>query len=124
MDKLTPEQKHARDMERTGRKPWIGVDLDATLAVYTKWGNPIGEPILPMLAKIYKLRADGMEVRIFTARAEDPDQIPIIKEWLTKVNLQDMKITNVKDLAMISLYDDRAIQMVPNTGERADGKKL
>lgn len=121
---MTPEERHARDMEKSGRQPWIGCDLDASLAIYTKWGDPIGEPILPMLLKIYKIRASGMTVKIFTARAEDPDQIPIIKAWLAKYNLQDLEITNVKDLAMISLYDDRCIQLIPNTGERADGKRL
>ncbi len=122
MDKL--KQQHEKDMAKSGREPWIGVDLDATLAFYTKWGDPIGEPILPMLTKIYKLRAGGKTIKIFTARAEDPKQIPIIKEWLEKLNLQDLEITNVKDLAMIELYDDRAVQMVPNKGERADGKAL
>lgn len=122
MDKL--KEKHEQDMAASGRTPWIGVDLDATLAVYTKWGDPIGEPILPMLAKIYKLRAAGKVVKIFTARAEDPGQHAVIRKWLEPLNLQDLEITNVKDLAMIELYDDRAVQMIPNTGTRADGRPL
>ena len=34
-----------------------------------------------------------------------------------------MPITNKKDHLMKELWDDRAIQVVQNTGERADGKK-
>lgn len=121
---MTPEEQHTHDLERKDRRPWVGVDLDSTLAVYHKWGEPIGKPILPMVLKIYKLQAEGMQVKIFTARAEEPSQIPIIKEWLKELGLEKLEITNVKDLAMISLYDDRAIQMIPNIGERADGRAL
>ena len=34
--------------------PWIGVDLDGTLAHYTGWRGEdhIGKPILPMLLRI------------------------------------------------------------------------
>jgi hypothetical protein len=49
---------------------WIGVDLDGTAAKYDGWKGPteIGEPILPMIARIRAWRARGIEVRIFTAR--------------------------------------------------------
>jgi hypothetical protein len=30
-------------------------------------------------------------------------------------------VTREKDFAMIELWDDRAVQVVTNTGERADG---
>lgn len=69
---MTAKEQHEKDMAASGREPWIGVDLDATLAFYTKWGDTIGKPILPMLTRIYRWRAAGKTVKIFTARAEDP----------------------------------------------------
>lgn len=114
--------KHEKELKAHGRVPWIGVDLDATLAEYHSWGEPIGKPILPMLARVYKWRADGKTVKLFTARAADQTLIPEIKAWLEPLGLQDMEITNVKDLSMIELWDDRAVQVIPNTGERVDGK--
>ncbi len=34
---------------------------------------------------------------------------------------RDLEITNSKDLAMLELWDDRCVQLIPNTGRRADG---
>ena len=56
-------------------------------------------------------------VKIVTARAQDPDQaIPPIREWLKKHGLPELEITNAKDMDMIELWDDRCVQVVPNTG--------
>lgn len=51
-------------------KGWIGVDLDGTLAHYETWKTPtdIGPPVQAMLTRVRMWRADGREVRIFTAR--------------------------------------------------------
>ena len=35
----------------------------------------------------------------------------------SKNNFPDLEITNVKDYDMIRLYDDRAVQVIANTGE-------
>ena len=101
---------------------WIGVDLDGTLAHYTGWLGPehIGEPIIPMLARVNNWLALGKEVRIFTARASDPSQIPAVKKWLANLGL-DLQVTNVKDFAMIELWDDRCVQVELNTGKRICG---
>ena len=97
---------------------WIGVDLDGTLAIYDGWRGPghIGDPIEPMMERVRDWIAAGQEVRIFTARAGFPEQIPPIIFWLEKYGLDDLKITNVKDFEMVELWDDRAIQVITNTG--------
>jgi hypothetical protein len=40
-----------------------------------------------------------------------------IKEWLTGCGLPDLEVTNVKDLNMIELWDDRCVQVTTNLGE-------
>ena len=119
---------------------WIGVDLDGTLAMYDGWKGPalIGEPVPEMLFRVKKWLADGHTVKIFTARVSFPD-VPIIgksKEaaealgrkieadiareairlWCKEHIGVELEITNVKDYGMIELWDDRAVQVEPNTG--------
>jgi hypothetical protein len=33
------------------------------------------------------------------------------------------EITCKKDYQMVALYDDRCVQIIPNTGERVDGEE-
>lgn len=101
---------------------WIGVDLDGTLA-RSSLGirSHIGEPIMPMLYRIKDWLRDGKEVRLFTARASDPAQLPKVREWLKRHGLEQMAITNVKDLDMEALYDDKAIRVERNTGRLCSG---
>lgn len=97
---------------------WHGVDLDGTLAEYhgfTGVGG-IGKVIEPMLARVKAWLADGEVVKIMTARAGDPNEIPEIEAWLEEQGIGDLEITNQKDYAMIDLWDDRVVQVVPNTG--------
>lgn len=103
---------------------WIGVDLDGTLAYYDKWRGIeyIGDPIPSMLFRIKKWLADGIKVKIFTARACTPEAIPYIQKWLVQAGLPVLEITNIKDYLMIELWDDRAIQIIQNEGRRVDGK--
>lgn len=100
---------------------WIGVDLDATLAVYDGWKGPnhIGEPILPMVKNVKAWIEQGNTVKIFTARVSDgkPETIHAIKEWCKKHIGYDLEVTNVKDYGLIALFDDRAFHVIPNTGE-------
>lgn len=104
---------------------WIGVDLDGTLAHYHKWVSitDIGAPIFVMVNRIKNWLATGQEVKIFTARVsqEDEDDNVIVRQaikiWLVdQAGLPPLEITNVKDFKMIQLWDDRAIQVIPNTG--------
>lgn len=111
---------------------WIGVDLDGTLAKYESWVDEmhIGEPIPLMVERIRQWLAEGHEVRIFTARVgpkgkatHTPEQIKQrIREW-TKLHIGTaLESTCQKDYAMVALWDDRAVQVIPNTGQRADGQ--
>lgn len=115
---------------------WIGVDLDGTLAQYSGWqgAEHIGEPVLLMAARVRQWLAEGKEVRIFTARVSNPTGIAnraldvvrvrnAIELWCRKHVGQRLDVTCEKDFAMVELWDDRAVQVVPNTGERVDEYK-
>lgn len=108
---------------------WIGVDLDGTLAVYDgyKGLDVIGAPIPSMVERVKKWLAAGREVRILTARVSQsiwrPRQEDIfrteqaIKDWCLEHIGQALRVTCIKDFEMDELWDDRAIQVVPNTGQ-------
>lgn len=97
---------------------WVGVDLDGTLAHYDGWKGPdhIGAPVPAMLDRVRGWLANGQEVRVFTARASDPAQVPHVRAWLDALGLPEVAVTNVKDFRMVELWDDRAVQVEPNTG--------
>ncbi len=107
---------------------WIGVDLDGTLAMYDHWRGPdhIGEPIPAMVERVKRWLAEGVEVRIFTARVSDdgtPERMAdamvarnAVKAWCAKHLGRVVPVTNIKDYAMLELWDDRAVQVVMNTG--------
>lgn len=117
---------------------WIGVDLDGTLAKYDGWISEyhIGEPVPLMADRVKDWLSRGIDVRIFTARADSghveihPDGvrqrnvdhvIGVIQDWTEKHFGVRLPVTNKKDFGMIQLWDDRAVQVIPNTGIRADG---
>lgn len=101
---------------------WIGVDLDGTLAEYKSNKNQsIGNAIQPMLQRVKEWIDDGKEVRIFTARASDSEQIKKVEQWLSENGLSDLAVTNVKDFDMIELWDDKAIRVKRNTGYPCSG---
>jgi hypothetical protein len=97
---------------------WIGVDLDRTLAFYDEFRGEehIGEPIAPMVERVKSWIADGRDVRVLTARANSPISVAAIQEWCREHIGQPLPVTSEKDYYMICLYDDRAIQVEPNTG--------
>jgi hypothetical protein len=115
---------------RYGGSPWIGVDLDGTLA--RDLGNKrenrifdeIGSPIEPMVKRLRKWIAEGKSVKIFTARASSPKQVVLVKKWLASCGLPDLEVTNVKDLQMIELWDDRCVQVMTNLGEPINKKAV
>lgn len=121
---------------------WIGVDLDGTLAEYGGWQGPdhIGRPIPLMVERVKQWLLEGRDVRIFTARV-DGGEVALtmgdvngehfkdiqrvrngIELWCKEHIGQVLPITNRKDYGMTELWDDRAVQVIPNTGKRADGK--
>ena len=99
-------------------RAWTGVDLDGTLAYHDRSSayDKIGEAIPVMLNLVKKMINNGIRVKIFTARATDPEQLSIIRKWLKANGLPELEITNVKDYNMLRLYDDRCIQVEHNTG--------
>lgn len=109
-------------------KPWIGVDLDGTLAFYDHWRGfeHIGEPIEAMVARVKRWLVDGVQVRIVTARVhrenfdngvEWEKALNVIRDWCKKVLGQYLIVTCSKDMSMIALWDDRAVRVSPNRGE-------
>ncbi len=114
---------------------WIGVDFDGTLATYGTWLGPehMGEPIGPMVERVKRWLAEGREVRIFTARvgacgrtngdgnSDDEafanQQRAQIERWCLQHIGQVLPVTATKDFGMLELWDDRAVQVRPNTGE-------
>ena len=113
---VTDENKFGEEAESA---QWIGVDLDGTLAEAEPWQgfDYIGKPV-PMMMKRLKIWLDlGYRVKIVTARAQNPElAIPPIQTWLKKHGLPELEITNAKDMDMIELWDDRCVQVIPNTG--------
>jgi hypothetical protein len=108
---------------------WIGVDLDGTLAYYDGWKGEthIGDPIPLMVARVKNWLVENKDVRVFTARAHVEDfnnseGRKAIENWCLENIGCILPITNVKDFAMVQLWDDRAIQIKENTGVRVDGK--
>ena len=110
----------------TSRKGWIGVDLDATLAEYDTWRGieHIGNPVPAMLNRVKLWLSEGKDVRIFTARVdairgfeEVARATRYIEMWCLLHLDQILPVTNVKDFAMIELWDDRAVRVQKNTGK-------
>jgi hypothetical protein len=108
---------------------WIGVDLDGTLAQYDGWNGieHVGEPIPAMLTRVKKWVSDGVTVKIFTARVScAADELEMvegpIRAWLLEHIGVELPITCRKDYEMIKLWDDRGVQVEPNTGRRLDGR--
>ena len=118
------------------RQGWIGVDLDGTLAFYDHWRGPehIGEPIPLMADRVRAWLTQGRDVRIFTARV-DGGEVALsmgdkngeahrdvemvrhhIETWCVKQFGVVLPVTCKKDYGMIELWDDRAVQVIPNTG--------
>lgn len=114
---------------------WIGVDFDGTLAMYTglKSAGILGDPLMPMVQRVRAWLAEGIEVRIVTARvspltppgytAKDVELNRVaIGDWCEMYLGKRLVVTHEKDFGMKELWDDRAIQVEANTGEIANSK--
>lgn len=99
-------------------KGWYAIDLDGSLAEYDVWRGEehIGEPVPKMLERVKQWITEGKEVRVLTARAHSKENIKVVREWLDKNGLPEVGVTNKKDFQMIELWDDRCVQVIPNTG--------
>lgn len=107
---------------------WIGVDFDGTLSEHPSdnWPEP-GRPIPMMVQRVKNWLAQGIEVRIVTARVSGDkfrasQHRIMIQDFCREHIGQALEVTNEKDYGMLELWDDRAVQVVPNTGLRADGR--
>jgi hypothetical protein len=118
----------------SARRGWVGVDLDGTLAAYDGWVgvDHIGAPIPRMVERVRGWLAVGQDVRIMTARvSHNGSAEQMLSAQMAMVHIMDwcathlgkpLPVTCVKDYAMVELWDDRAVQVIPNTGLRADGQ--
>lgn len=120
------------------RRGWIGFDLDGCLASYTGWigFSRIGEPIPRVVDAMVNYARKGWEVRVLTARVapdSEKDDIPVqarrryIKQWLKEYvqphlpkGYPEVKVTHQKDKYLYEMWDDRAVQVLSNTGLRVD----
>jgi len=121
-------EKHADGTEypapTRGLVPWIGVDWDGTFAHYEEWQGPhkSGAPIQKMVDRIKGWIAEGKLVKIITARVGNQNKAyadycrKIIQDELEAAGLPRLQVTATKDFAMIEMWDDRCISVVPNTG--------
>ena len=119
------KEKHLDNKREVSK--WYGVDLDGTLAEYHGWNPEIGKPIPKMLKRVKRWIDEGRDVRIFTARVSRfPDTTDAhieevrnrIEAWSLKHLGKILPITNVKEHGLVELWDDRAVQVVKNTGKR------
>jgi hypothetical protein len=116
-DEPTPSERVPETRPKQ-REPWIGVDLDGTLAEAERWlsMSRIGPPVPLMMRRVKAWIEKGLRVKIVTARAGSEEGIAATKQWLADNGLPELEITDKKDFDMIELWDDRAIQVVHNTG--------
>lgn len=101
------------------KQGWIGVDFDGTLV--TDSYPEIGDPIPAMVDRVQGWLDAGQDVRIVTARADKwrtgyQKQMSDIQAWCLKTFGQVLHVTNEKDYDMVSLWDDRCVQVTRNTG--------
>lgn len=118
------------DLHGATGEGWIGVDLDGTLAFYDGWkgADHIGDPIPKMMARVRSWIEKGRKVKILTARVspgkgDEQKCRDAIAAWLERNGLKALEVTHAKDHKMIELWDDRVVQVIPNTGDRADGRE-
>lgn len=101
----------------------IAVDLDGTLAEYNGWRGMehIGAPVQNIVTALKYHQSQGAKIWIFTARVSDDNEAPQatfhIKNWLKRYNIEVDGITAVKHKFFTEIWDDRAIQVVRNTGQ-------
>jgi hypothetical protein len=118
--------------DKPQREVWA-VDLDKTAALYKegdidRFGHAyVGGPIEEMVRRIQDALAAGIEVFIFTARVSPSDDsfkqwleatqsYEVILNWCRQHLGVDLPITNLKLRCFTRIIDDKADQVVPNTG--------
>lgn len=101
---------------------FIGVDFDGTLAKHgVDYTTECGAPIAPMVERVRKWLAEGIEVRIITARmspewSDQANQERMIRAWCREHLGQELVVQAHKSGGMIALYDDLAVGVMPDVG--------
>jgi hypothetical protein len=113
---------------------WIGVDFDGTLAYSVPNRTDayvLGEPIPAMIYRVQDWLSKGYTVKLLTARMNKQSSTGItrdvgkmkllLEEWCIKHVGKALECTNAKDGWMEVLWDDRAVGVVPDTGNPVQG---
>lgn len=113
------------EVDKQSDDSWRGVDLDGTLAHYEEFEGPtvIGKPVPKMVRRIKRWLSNGENVKILTARVSGENAAAArkaVERWCEKHIGQALPVTCKKDHNMTELWDDRAVQVVPNSGDRVD----
>jgi hypothetical protein len=110
---------------------WIGVDLDGTLVFQDGDYYPylVGEPVPLMAERVRNWLSKGKKVKIFTARVSpssgelfgyDVKRVAsAVSDWCERQFGQRLEVTHEKDCFLTEFWDDRAITVKFNTGERS-----
>lgn len=100
---------------------WYGVDFDGTLAYSDRWRGRrhLGKPIPAMVKRVQQMLAQGKTVKLFTARADGAteEDITNLQLWMEEYIGHVLEITCKKDKFCVGIYDDKARQVVKNTGK-------
>lgn len=70
-----------------------------------------------MLRRVWRWRAQGRDVRLFTARANSPSELGPVREWMQTWLGEVLPITCTKDYLMCALFDDLAVSVAQDQGE-------
>ncbi len=97
-------------------KGCIACDFDKTLAFHVNGQQALGNPIPKMLRRIKQHLVDGEDVEIFSARADNPKSIEEIEDWTEKHLGVRLNVGNIKKPNFYKFYDDKAVEVEPNTG--------
>lgn len=116
------------DKEQSG-KDVHAVDFDGTISFFEGWkgAEVLGEPVPEMVAKVKAWRKAGEEVFIFTARVNPGDDTYEeglsatlsyirIAQWCKQHLGEILPITHEKSKRWTYIHDDRADQILKNTG--------
>lgn len=108
-------------MKKENKRRKIFVDFDGTMATQDgEYSREIGKPIYPIINLIKRHLAVGNEVIIFTARASqwsDETEKSDIENFCKKYIGQILPITAIKEHNIDCYIDDKAVQVIKNTGE-------
>jgi hypothetical protein len=98
----------------------VAFDLDGTLAEYNGYvPHHVGAPVPVMVDKAKAHIVAGDEIRVLTARMShgNPDATAaLVQAWCQEHLGVSPVVTCVKSSDIGILYDDKARQVIPNTG--------